>query len=92
MYKQILEINKTVIPHTVTRGGKELVSIRFRINVHYSYLIFITCVKVKRPLLLEVVKVYKRKKPLPSILVKVSLAINIANKAGDSHPGMTTLL
>jgi hypothetical protein len=26
------------------------------------------------------------------MLVKVSLAIDIANKAGDSHPGMTTLL
>ena len=26
------------------------------------------------------------------MLVKVSLTMDIANKAGDSHPGMTTLL
>jgi len=51
-----------------------------------------TSLKVKRPSL-QVVKVFKKiKRPLPIMLVKVSLAMVIANKAGDSHPGMTTLL
>jgi hypothetical protein len=50
-----------------------------------------TSLKVKRPLLL-VVKVFKNKKTFTNYTGKGLATMEIANKAGDSHPGMTTLL